>query len=133
LRDSFVFEDVPLTTFVQLLRDQFGINVVVDQKARDDYADRQIEPLLKTLRTARELQGIAPVGTKANLARAAKPPRQYRATANSAWQRPRVYEDCANSVAEVVGRNKSSQFRREPNVRLLPEPRKALFRPTRMI
>ena len=36
----------------------------------------------------------------------------------------------ASLAADKVGRNKSSQFRHQPNVTLLPEPRKALFRPT---
>ena len=54
---------------------------------------RRIEPLLTTLRTARDLQGIVPVQTGAIRTFAARPPRQYRATANSAWQRPRMYEE----------------------------------------
>ena len=34
------------------------------------------------------------------------------------------------AVTTKVGRNKSSQFRHEPNVTLLPEQHTALFRPT---
>jgi len=36
-RDSFVFKEMPLTAFVQLLRDRFGINVVIDMKALEDF------------------------------------------------------------------------------------------------
>ncbi len=56
------------------------------------HVHRQIEPLLTTLRAARDKQGIAPVQIKANALGAAKPSRQYRAAATSLWQRPRVYE-----------------------------------------
>jgi len=41
-----------------------------------------------------------------------------------------VDENVLNSVRSKVGRNKSSQFRHEPNVMQPPEQRKALFRPT---
>ena len=53
---------------------------------------RQIEPLLTTLRAVREMQGIAPVQIQSKPIAAAKPAREYRATAASAWQRPRVYD-----------------------------------------
>lgn len=67
-----------------------SLSLVISQTWR---AHRLIEPLLKSLRAARELQGIAPVQIGSIRAFAAQPSREYRATANSAWQRPRVYED----------------------------------------
>ena len=67
-----------------------SLSLVISQSWR---VHRQIEPLLTTLRAAREMQGIAPARIGSVQLPAAKPPREYRATANSAWQRPRVYED----------------------------------------
>lgn len=67
-----------------------SLSLVISQPWR---VHRQIEPLLTTLRKVREMQGIAPVQVGSTRAAAPKPPREYRATAASAWQRPRVYEE----------------------------------------
>ncbi|MEO8496591.1 MAG: hypothetical protein ABI614_16105, partial [Planctomycetota bacterium] len=67
-----------------------SLSLVISQTRQ---VHRQIEPLLKTLRTVRQIQGIAPVQVGSIRAATPKPPREYRATAASAWQRPRVYEE----------------------------------------
>lgn len=66
-----------------------SLSLVISQTQQ---VHRQIEPLLTTLRAVRKMQGIATVTISANPISAPKPPRQYRATATAAWQRPRVYD-----------------------------------------
>jgi hypothetical protein len=51
-RDSFVIEDMPFTTFVQLLRDRFDINVLIDKKALDDFGIDTATPVSIQLRSA---------------------------------------------------------------------------------
>lgn len=44
-RDSFTYEKMPLDKFAQLLRDRYSINVVIDQRALEDFGIDKQTPL----------------------------------------------------------------------------------------
>lgn len=75
-------------------RDLGSLSLVVSQTW---HVHRQIEPLLATLRTARDIQGIAPARASSQPAASTtsqpRPPRRYHSSANSGWQLPRVYDN----------------------------------------